>query len=174
MQYEYGGRNTHMFQKLPGFKNVIAWQQASDLSALIVETVKNFGAGWWKLADQMRTAAWSVGGNIAEGYGRSSIGDYVRFCEIARGSLHELGSYLQDCERAKLIPADQLTTLITRYSQATLLLDRLLQGIQKRRQQGEWRRGVPIKESEPTYSTDSAEPEWAAWGAPHGPSDFLA
>lgn len=46
----------------------------------------------------MRGAAVSVFGNIAEGYGRSAIGDYIRFCEIARGSLTELGSYIEFCQ----------------------------------------------------------------------------
>ena len=46
----------------------------------------------------MRGAAVSVFGNIAEGYGRSAIGDYIRFCEIARGSLTELGSYIEVCQ----------------------------------------------------------------------------
>src|SRR5947209_7289112 len=112
MRYEYGGRNTAMFARLPGFKNIIAWQQASDLSLLIENAVKDFGGGWWKLADQMRTAAWSVDGNIAEGYGRSSIGDYLRFCEIWRASLHELGGYIQDCERAGRIDSSQLREII--------------------------------------------------------------
>jgi four helix bundle protein len=43
----------------------------------------------------MRGAAVSVMGNIAEGYGRNAIGDYIRYCEIARGSLAELGSYIE-------------------------------------------------------------------------------
>jgi len=69
---EYGGQGTLTFRKLHGFKNIIAWQKASDLSHLINKVVSKFGPGYYKLADQMRSAAVSVTGNIAEGYCRSS------------------------------------------------------------------------------------------------------
>ena len=85
-QYEYSGRNTQTFQKLHGFKNLATWQAANDLSALVNKAVSRFGPGYYKLADQMRSAATSVTANIAEGYCRASLGDYIRFCEIARGS----------------------------------------------------------------------------------------
>ena len=170
--YEYGGRNTKTFAKLPGFKNVVAWQQASDLGTLIVQATSHFGPGWWKLADQMRSAAWSIGANIAEGYGRSNLNDYLRFCEIARGSAHELGSYLQDCERANLIPAELLAAHITRYSQTTWMLDKLIQGIQKRRNDGGWNRSFSAKEPRTNYAIESAT-DWSTWGAANGPDDFL-
>jgi four helix bundle protein len=172
MSNEYGGRNTQTFQKLPGFKNVIAWQKASDLAFLVENAVKDLGADWWKLAEQMRTAAWSVGGNIAEGYGRSSIGDYVRFCEIARGSLHELGSYIQDCERAQIITGATLSEIINRYSQVTYFLDRLMQGLQKQKAEGTWNRSHTIKESPPMYDAEMPS-NWETWGTADGPSDFL-
>jgi hypothetical protein len=41
-----------MFQKLPGFKNVIAWRKASVVAFLVENVVKNVGAGWWRLAEQ--------------------------------------------------------------------------------------------------------------------------
>lgn len=42
------------------------------------------------LTNQMRRAGVSVASNIAEGYGRSSRGEYRQFLGVARGSNHEV------------------------------------------------------------------------------------
>ena len=47
------------------------------------------------LTPQLRRCAVSIPANIAEGYGRSSTKDYVRFLRIAMGSLFELQTLLE-------------------------------------------------------------------------------
>jgi len=51
---------------------------------------------------QLRRAAVSVPSNIAEGHGRSSIGDYRKFLWIARGSNFEMQTQLEIARTLKM------------------------------------------------------------------------
>lgn len=108
----YQGNTTQTYRKLYGYKNLLAWQSADELSTLVHRLVTQFKPRYNRLIDQMLGSASSVKANIAEGYCRNSIGDYIRFSEIARGSLGELGSQIQDCERWQLLKGEELTLLI--------------------------------------------------------------
>jgi len=49
----------------------------------------------YAITSQIRRSAVSVPSNIAEGYGRNSTQDYVRFLQIACGSLYETQTQLE-------------------------------------------------------------------------------
>ena len=53
----------------------------------------------YALSDQMRRAAVSIPSNIAEGQGRNSDKEFVNFLSVARGSLWELETQIEICER---------------------------------------------------------------------------
>jgi four helix bundle protein len=130
-------KETQTWRKLHGFKNILAWQRADDLAALIYEATARFGAGNYRLVDQMRGSATSVTRNIAEGYCRASLNEYIRFCEIARGSLGELGSDIHHCERVGLLKGEELEKIVALYSETSYLLDRLITSLrEKRRKEG--------------------------------------
>jgi four helix bundle protein len=159
MPYKYGGQETQTFAKLPGFKRIVAWQAASDLAFEINQSVSRFGRGYYGLADQMRRAAISVSGNFAEGYCSGSLSNYLRYCNIARGSLGELGSYGQDCERWELLDGADMARLIRQHSEAAYLLDRLIQALIRKKQDGTWDTNYWVKESQLEYEIDSDSTE---------------
>ena len=67
-----------------------------DLVTAVYSITKEFPKEeLYSLTSQIRRSAVSVPSNIAEGYGRYSTQDYIRFLQIACGSLYELQTQLE-------------------------------------------------------------------------------
>ncbi len=72
------------------------WQQAMMLVKEIYAVTVDFPREeMFGLVSQMRRAAVSIPSNIAEGAARDGDREYIRFLNIARGSLSELDTQLQ-------------------------------------------------------------------------------
>ena len=86
-----------------------------DLATECYEVTKRFPRDeLFGMTSQIRRASSSVPANIAEGYGRDSTGDYVRFFRIAQGSLKETETHLLLAQRVGLVSSDALAPLLTR------------------------------------------------------------
>lgn len=77
------------------FRKLDVWKK----SRVLVREIYTLTAGFPReerlgLSSQMQRAAVSVLSNIAEGCGRDSRGDFIRFLKIASGSLAELQAQL--------------------------------------------------------------------------------
>lgn len=80
-------------KKIQKFQDLFAWQEARKLALLVYKISKEFPKEeLFALTNQIRRAAVSVPSNIAEGYGRPSGKDRIRFFWIAKGSLLEVES----------------------------------------------------------------------------------
>lgn len=76
---------------LKDYKDLIVWQKSYDLCLQVYKTTHTFPKEEkYGLVVQMRRSAVSVPSNIAEGYGKKTIPDYVRSLYIAYGSICEL------------------------------------------------------------------------------------
>ncbi len=77
------------------FKELIVWQRAVELTTKIYRLTAEFPSSeQFGLVNQMRRASVSIASNIAEGYGRSTRGEYLQFLGNARGSNCELQTQL--------------------------------------------------------------------------------
>ena len=77
------------------FKELKVWHKAHGLALAIYKATKDFPREeLYGLTSQMRRAAVSISANIAEGCGRRSDGEFVRFLQIARGSASEVECHL--------------------------------------------------------------------------------
>ena len=98
---------------LKSFKDLKVWQKAYQLCLEMYKVTGSFPADEkFGLTSQMRRAAVSIPSNIAEGYGRKTIPDYVRCLYIAYGSTCELETqtllsgdlkYLNDNKKGSLL-----------------------------------------------------------------------
>ena len=91
-----------MSESVSSYHDLIAWQKAMDLVVSVYRATKilpdneRFG-----LIAQMRRCAVSIPSNIAEGWGRGDSQDFTRFLTIGRGSLFELSTQVEVCQRLK-------------------------------------------------------------------------
>ncbi|MDQ1317049.1 MAG: hypothetical protein QG641_363 [Candidatus Poribacteria bacterium] len=77
------------------YKTLSAWQRADELTFMIYQVTKSFPVEeTYGIISQLRRSAYSVPSNIAEGCGRESNAEYLRFLSIARGSLSETEYFL--------------------------------------------------------------------------------
>lgn len=95
------------------FKNLKVWQRAMDMA----ETIYKISAAFPKdelygLTSQIRRSAVSIASNIAEGAGRNSNPDFIRFLNIANGSINELETQLLISQRLKFITEPQTEALL--------------------------------------------------------------
>lgn len=82
--------------KIERYEDLIAWQKAYAIVLRIYEITNNFpNEERYGLTQQIRRAAVSIPSNIAEGFGRYSRPDYLRFLDIARGSTYELQTQMK-------------------------------------------------------------------------------
>lgn len=67
------------------------WQESIELVSQIYAVTTEFPRQEiYALTDQMRRSAVSVSSNIAEGAARTTMGEFLNFLSMARGSLSEL------------------------------------------------------------------------------------
>ncbi len=78
------------------FRNLALWKSSMNLTAEIYKLTKLFpDHERFGLVSQMQRAAVSIPSNIAEGFGRESTKDLIRFLYTSRGSLMELSTQLE-------------------------------------------------------------------------------
>ena len=77
------------------YKDLHVWEKAHQLTLAIYKTTQAFPKDErFGLTSQVRRASTSIAANLAEGCGRRSDGEMVRFVQIAMGSGAELSYHL--------------------------------------------------------------------------------
>lgn len=116
------------------FEKLDVWHKSVGFADLVYEVTREFPADErFGLTNQMRRAAVAVSSNIAEGLGRSSSREKVRFVEMAYGSLLEVVSQSRVAFRQQMLGLEK-------FEEVKRLADdvaRMLSGFRTRLQNGE-------------------------------------
>lgn len=116
-----------------GYRDLEVWERAMNLVVECYRTTRAFPASEvYGIVTQIRRAATSVPANIAEGRGRRSPGDFIRFLDIAYGSLMELETHLVLANRLDYMDVLTMDGLLTRTGEIGKMLNGLRTSVRPR------------------------------------------
>ena len=132
------------------FEDLIIWQRSRQLANLIYQLTPLPSFKDSALRNQMRRAAVSVMSNIAEGFGRGSNEEFLRFLFIAKGSAAEVLSQLYLASDLRFISQEQFVAAQKLGEQTTATIQLFAKSLKPagrgsfrhRRQQVPWRERV--------------------------------
>ena len=114
------------------YKHLIVWQKAMKLVIHVYDATKNFPKNeQYGLVSQLRRSAISIPSNIAEGHGRNSNKETVRFLDIARGSIYELDTQLEISRQLSYLNQIEFTFIFNLLDE----ISRMLSGLRKSKSQ---------------------------------------
>ncbi len=94
------------------FRNLVIWQKRMSLTTKIYNSTRNFPKEEiFGLTSQLRRATVSIPSNIAEGYGRDSSKEYLRFLNISVGSLFEMQTQLEIAKNITYLNENEFNNL---------------------------------------------------------------
>ena len=121
-----------------GFKKLRAWQDAVSLYILACKIFANFQFELKKVASNGIDAAHSISRNIAEGYCRRSLKEYLNYLNFALGSCGEFHSCYVSFKQADQITDDEYEQLDKLHYKVENELLKLIESLQRKQKDQSW------------------------------------
>ena len=119
---------------LNSYRDLEVWKRSLLLVADVYRVTRKLPSDErFGLITQMRRASVSVTCNIAEGYGRSTRGEYLNHLSIARGSLYEVEALSEVCQALSFLHNEDLTAVEEHLKQMRRMLRRLIAALRNRK-----------------------------------------
>jgi four helix bundle protein len=134
-----------------GYQQLRVWQDAIEFYKLNSDIFCRVPYELKRIASQAIASSDSVHRNIAEGYCRRSIKEYLNFLNIALGSLGESVSGLYAYRAAKQISEDDFKVLNELAYKLENGMLRLVQSLERKRFDSEWIDSLIVKETNEAY-----------------------
>jgi four helix bundle protein len=134
-----------------GYMKLDVWQRGMDLFEIAFRLAA--AASDFKLKSQFTDAAQSVSANLAEGYGRRSLPEYLQFLYIAKGSLAEALTRACGFWRVRILSDSDFEALDNLHYEVENKLLSLISALESKRGTDEWQTTLPTHPP-PQQSTD--------------------
>lgn len=119
---------------MESFRDLIVWQKGMDIAEEVYRCTNFFpDHEQYGLKSQVRRCVVSIPANIAEGYGRQSLVDYIRFLKISRGSLFELQTHLELAKRFGYINEIDFQELLFKSNEIGKMLNSLIKKLEAKK-----------------------------------------
>ena len=137
-----------------GYQKLTVWSDAIEYYGMTQEVFRKFPYEIKRVAAQAIASSDSVHRNIAEGYCRRSINEYLNFLNIALGSLGESVSGLHAYRKAGQLAEEDFENLDSMGYKLENGLLKLVESLERKREQGDWIDHLIVKESNAVYGND--------------------
>lgn len=134
-----------------GYRKLDVWTDAIEYYAVTCDVFRGFPYDLKRVASNQIASVDSIHRNIAEGYCRRSIKEYLQFLNIAMASAGESVSGLHACSRTEQISMAQFKTADVLVFKLENGLKRLIESLQRKRDEGTWEDRFVVKESNDAY-----------------------
>jgi four helix bundle protein len=120
-----------------GFRKLMVWREAVELYAFEKKVLGEVKGLPFKIRDQVLDSAFSISSNIAEGYCRRSIKEYIQFINIALGSAGENYSQMFALLKSEEISTDRFDEFDKRHYGVENKLINLAKSLSKKMKTGQ-------------------------------------
>jgi four helix bundle protein len=117
------------------------WQRGMELFVLAFNQAQKVND--FKLRSQFADAAQSVSANIAEGYCRRTLPEYIQFLYVAKGSLGECLTRAFGLGNARILLPDELETFDVLHYEVENKLLALIKSVEAMRTTDDWKSHLP-------------------------------
>lgn len=109
------------------FRKLKVWNDSRELGSEIYKLCADQPRTHVLVTAQLRRSALSVATNIAEGCGKRSRAEVIRYLEIAAGSATETEHHLEVAREVGALPAELCESLLTRAAGVRRMLRALIE-----------------------------------------------
>lgn len=116
------------------FRDLKVWHKGMSLAGEVYKVVRFLPKEeLYGLSDQLRRAAVSVPSNIADGHGRNSDAEFIRFLYISKGSLNEIETQLELSVRFGYLDNETVSPVMSLANEIRTMISGLIKFLESQR-----------------------------------------